>query len=244
MKQIKLRRLLLLSLPAAVFAVTACAPKFFAKHTRFNESCKKIGSYCLVKPEVEICEISAGGVVEIRDDWCARGLENVVGALQETLDQKGVAYRRVSLDADFKKEAAEIRALYRAVSQSIRTHALGTGPHVFPEKTKSFDYSIGPIDEILKKYGCDGLIIVYGTDQVSTSGRKALMALSAIAGAFTGVVIVPVGGMTTVNFALVDGDGNILWYNSKIEEGYDLRNPDSALKLIRNVVADYPQCKK
>jgi len=113
---------------------------------------------------------------------------------------------------------------------------------VFPEKVKSFDYSIGPIDTILARYGCNALIVVYGTDEISTSGRKALMALGTIAGAFTGTVLVPMGGMTTVNFALIDANGNILWYTSRAEGGYDLRKPESALKLINHVIADYPKC--
>jgi hypothetical protein len=155
-----------------------------------------------------------------------------------------VDYKRITIDDDLKKEIEDIRALYKAVSQSIRLHAIGPGPYVFPDKVASFDYSIGPIDTILNRYDCDALIIVYGTDAISTGGRKALMALGAIAGAFTGVVVMPAGGATTINFAVIDEGGNILFYTSKAGAGYDLRKPESALSIVNQVVAEYPECIK
>jgi len=244
MSNIKINYYLFLIVIITIFIGSGCVPKTYRKHLKFNTNCKLINSYCLIKPDVEISEVSAGGVKEIRDDWCAEGLENVVNSLQKTLAQKKVDYKRIFVDSDFKKEIEDIRTLYRAVSLSIRLHAIGSGPHVFPEKAKSFDYSIGSIDPIVDRYDCDALIVVYGTDEISTGGRKALMALSTIASAFTGVVIVPRGGMATVNFALIDSSGNILWYNSRSEGGYDLRNQESAQKLIDNVVAEYPKCAK
>lgn len=244
MSAVKLKQFSLLIFIISISILISCAPKTYKTHPQFGTNCKLIKSYCLIKPDVEICEISAGGVKEIRDDWCEQGLENVVAALQKTLDLKKVNYKRIIIDDDFKKEIEDIRALYRAVSQSIRLHAIGPGPHVFPEKTASFDYSVGPIDTILDRYNCDALIIVYGTDQISTGGRKALMALGAIAGAFTGVVVMPVAGMTTINFAVIDQGGNILFYTSKAGGGYDLRKPESALSLVNQVVTEYPECKK
>jgi hypothetical protein len=244
MNPLKRKCFVFLILMIAMSTALGCVPKTYRKHQQFDTNCKLINNYCLIKPDVEICEISAGGVKEIRDDWCAEGLENVVAALQKTLAQKNVNYKRITADEDFKKEVEDIRALYRAVSQSIRLHAIGGGPHAFPDKLKSFDYSIGPINTVLDTYDCNALIVVYGTDEISTSGRKALMALGAVAGAFTGVTIMPRAGMTTVNFSLIDSDGNILWYTSKAQGGYDLRKPESAHKLIDAVVADYPQCVK
>ncbi len=244
MRELKLKQFVPLIFMLTIFVLFGCAPKTYKTHPQFNTNCKLIKSYCLIKPDVEICEISAGGVTEIRDDWCAQGLENVVGALEKTLDLKKVNYKRITIDDDFKKEIEDIQALYRAVSQSIRLHAIGPGPYVFPDKAASFDYSVGPIDTILDRYDCDALIIVYGTDAISTGGRKALMALGVLAGAFTGVVVMPAGGITTINFALIDEGGNILYYTSKAGGGFDLRKPESALSLVNQVIADYPECKK
>lgn len=241
---IKLKQFSMVIFIAYIFVLLGCAPKTYKLHPQFNTNCQLIKSYCLVKPDVEICEISAGGIKEKRDDWCAQGLENVVAALQKTLDLKNVNYKPITIDDDLKKEIEDIQALYRAVSMSIRMHAIGPGPYVFPDKSASFDYSIGPINAISDRYDCDALIIVYGTDEISTGGRQALMALGAIAGAFTGVVVMPAGGLTTINFALIDENGEILYYTSKAGGGFDLRKPESALSLVNQVITDYPECKK
>jgi hypothetical protein len=110
---------------------------------------------------------------------------------------------------------------------------------------KNFDYSIGPIDKILQKHGTDALIFVYGFDEISTGGRKALQAAGIIAGALTGVVVLPRSGFTVINAAIVDPSGAVLWYNVKGSQGgYDLRNPESATNFIRSVLSDYPGIKK
>ncbi|MBT8340977.1 MAG: hypothetical protein HKP58_18860 [Desulfatitalea sp.] len=220
-----------------------CSPATYKIHPEFNQRCQKIGSYCLIKPDVEICQISAGGVREVRDDWCELGLANVIAALEKTLTQKEVVFKDIVVEGRMDETADEIRALYRAVSYSIRVHAIG-GPNVFPDKASNFDYAIGPIDDFLNVYGCDALIIVYGSDEVSSGGRKAVAVLGLLAGAFTGVAATPRGAITAINFATIDADGNILWYNSKAEGGYDLRSKDSTQQLIDNVLAEYPRCNR
>ena len=243
MSDLKLKPFVILIFVLSISVLISCAPKTYKINPQFNTNCKLIKHYCLVKPDVEICEISAGGVKEKRDDWCAQGMKNVTAALKKSLDLKNVNFKPITIDDDLKNETEDIQALYRAVSQSIRLHAIGPGPFVFPDKTAKFDYSIGPINTILDRYDCDALITVYGTDAISTGGRKALMALGAIAGAFTGVVVMPAGGMTTINFALIDENGNILYYSSKAEGGYDFRDPESALNFVDKALADYPECK-
>jgi fructose-specific phosphotransferase system IIC component len=85
------------------------------------------------------------------------------------------------------------------------------------------------------------MLFVYGFDEISTSGRKALTFLSIIAGAFTGVAIVPRAGITSISIALVDASGTILWYSIKGSEGgFDLRDPESASRLLRGILSGFP----
>jgi hypothetical protein len=70
------------------------------------------------------------------------------------------------------------------------------------------------------------------------------MAAGAIASALTGVVVMPRGGVTTVEVALVDASGTILWYDFQAQSGSDLRDPGSAAQLANQVVSDFPECGK
>jgi len=215
----------------------------YRAHPEFEMRTKDTKISGLLTPDIKIYEFTAGGVRELRDDWCTKGTENVQAALIQCFQEKPLEIKPVAIDEEMEEEMQDIYALYRAVSTSINTHTYGE--FKFPEKMRNFDYSIGPIDKILQKHGIDALIFVYGFDEISTGGRKALQVAGIIAGALTGVVVIPRSGITVINASVVDPSGAILWYNIKASEGgYDLRDPQSATKFIRAVLSDYTGAKK
>lgn len=223
--------------------VFACAPPAYRKHPEFEVRYKNIKDPGLIPPDVKIYEFTAGGVRELRDDWCAVGRENVLKACQKCFSEKKVLIKPLAIGKESEEEMEDILALYRAVTMMIRAHAY-PGPNLFPEKQKNFDYSIGPIEGVLRKCGSDSMIFVYGMEEISTGGRKALMALGMIAGALTGVYVVPRGGITLVSIAVVDSSGSIIWYNVNSAGGHDLRNPEGAAVLVRDSLSDFPSLGK
>jgi hypothetical protein len=101
---------------------------------------------------------------------------------------------------------------------------------------------VGSIEELLRRLGADALIFVYGYDEISTVGRKALTVLGVAIGAVTGVMILPRSGITAVSVGLVDPSGAILWYNTKAGAGaYDLRKAESAKALLQAILTDLPR---
>ena len=233
----------LLAVLCLLFIAFGCAPKAYRAHPQLEIRAKNVKHPGLVRPDIDICELTAGGVRELRDDWCEIGETCVLRAMVENLRAKEIKIETLELGKDIEKEMEEIQALYRAVSLSIQLHTYG--PYLFPEKKKNFEYSIGPIDGILQKFEADALIFVYGIDEISTAGRKALKAASVVVGAFTGVVIMPRSGMTILSVALVEAPGTILWYCIKSSQGgYDLRKPESASDLVENVLRDFPRLGK
>lgn len=224
-----------------LFLAFSCAPKAYRAHPELEVRSTGINNPGFVAPDIKIYELTAGGVRELRDDWSIKAEENVRRATTEGLTEKAAEIKTLTIDKDIEEEMDDIRALYRAVSSSIQLHTYG--PHVFPEKKKHFEYSIGSVERILRKFGSDALIFVYGFDEESTTGRKALHAAGIIAGAFTGVVVTPRYAITSVSVALVEESGTILWYcNSK--GGYDLRKPESVAKLVKHILSDFPRLGK
>lgn len=220
-----------------------CAPPSFRAHPQFEARTRAIRSPGLLSPDVKIYEFTAGGVRELRDEWCAKGKENVQNAVTGCLRENLWEVKPIVLDKDLEEEMEDIYALYRAVSVSILRHTYGE--FLFPEKVKNFDYSVGSLENITRRFGADALIFVYGFDEISTAGRKALTAAAVIAGAFTGVMIIPRGGITFVSVAVVEPAGTILWFNCKGGQGaYDLRDPESATELVRRVLSELPRFQK
>jgi hypothetical protein len=226
-----------------LFVAFGCAPLTKTVHPEFETRTKDIKTTGLLSPDIKIYEFTAGGVRELKDDWCVKGKENVQRAMIEGLGEKPLEVKPIIIEKETEEEMEDIYALYRAVSTSIILHT--RGENKFPEKIKNFSYSVGSVENILKRYGVDTLIFVTGLDEISTAGRKALTAAGIIAGALTGVMVIPRSGITVVSVAMVDPSGAILWYNIKGSQGgYDLRNPESATKLVREILADYPGVKK
>lgn len=226
-----------------LFTVFGCAPKAYRAHPELEMRVKNIKTQGLIPPDIKIYELTAGGVQELRDDWCDSGKENVLTAFMEIFKGKPIEIKPLVIDKDIEEEMEEIQALYRAVSTSIQLHTYG--PFLFPEKQKNFDYSIGSVERILQRYGSDALIFVHGFDEISTGGRKALTATGVLIGAITGVAIMPKAGITALSVALVDKSGSILWYSIKSSQGgHDLREPDSTARLVESILSDFPTLKK
>ena len=156
----------------------------------------------------------------------------------KAFEARGVVLKPLAVDRAMQAPLEDLTALYRAVSYSIVEHTYQRFP--FPTKLENFDYSLGPIDDVLKRSRADALVIVYGIDQISTTGRKALRGVGLVLGSITGQPVVS-SGTTALNIALVDRSGAVLWYNIAGQDGgYDLRDPASARAFVQRLVADFP----
>jgi len=215
----------------------------YRAHPEFDTRSRQIHKAGVLSPDIKIYELTTGGVREMRDDWCKTGKENVARAAGDCIRERLVEVQIIPIDKETEEELEDILALYRAVSSSIISYTYGD--YKFPEKVKKFEYSVGPVDSFLKRWGSDVLVVITGSDEISSSGRKALTAAAVVISALMGVVMVPGGGLTVVSAGVVDPSGDILWYNVKGSHGgYDLRNPESTKKLLMSIFSDFPGLKK
>lgn len=221
-------------------ATAGCAPTFQSNRAELDIRARKLRNVLLLPPDTKICELSAGGISEQRDDWCSVGRKNMEKAIIENLSGKGISVKVFQVPADLVNEVDEIKALYQAVKGSIYTHAYywdGQNPNFFPDRLKNFDYTVGSLDKLLKKQKADGLLLIYAEDEVSSSGRKALRVIQAINPFGT----VARSGMTEAVIALTDRKGDILWNNIFYESGgYDLRELDSTKSFVKELLVKFP----
>jgi len=80
---------------------------------------------------------------------------------------------------------------------------------------------------------------LYGSDEISSSGRQALQVLGVLTG------MMPRSGITAISFALVDASGSVLWYDIKGGQGnFDLGKYDSVLQLVAGALDELPKSDK
>ncbi len=239
MRLSKKRYVALLLVPCILFLPFGCAVIKSNTHPEFEARFKNIENFGLIPPDIKIYELTAGGVRELKDEWSDMGKENVINALMKKLKEKDIKVEIITKD-EMMEEAL---ALYRAVSMCIELHT--QGPFVFPEKQKNFDYSIGSIEKALEENNVDALMIIYGSDEDTTGGRQALIALGVLASIATGVVVAPRAGITTMDVALVDPSGIILWYKNKSSgASHALVKPGDATSFVEDIFSDFPESDK
>ncbi len=232
---------ILVGLAAATLLVVlaGCMPAVkWGVHPELTERAKAVHAIGVAPASVKIYQLSAGGARELVSEWSDTGRRNVMSAVVAQITGKSVAVKTVNAERETADELEDVYRLYEAIATSITWHTY-PGEHLFPEKVKRFEYSVGPIDGILKKCKSDALLVVYARDEISTGGRKALMALGSIpliGGA------APHRGITAVSMGLFDRSGALLWYNDLGNAGdFDLRDSRSAAAVINNVMATFPR---
>lgn len=232
---------LLLSCLFPILSYAATTPHWV--HYTLLQGEPKLPKKVVVLPvNIEVVEVTAGGVEEEVPDWSAEASNSVLKALSAKIKNEP-SLKEVKLPRLSKKNNRNVDehiALYKLV---VNTAASLNWEH----KARRFDYSIGPGLKLLrKKTGADAAILVYGQDEVSTTGRKAKAVISRIpfVGALAGPP--PTLGHSYIHVGVVDlKTGNLLWMNSEYQDGAtDLRNHDDAKELVNTIFEWYPAIEK
>lgn len=240
------RLLRLAFVPILLFAGTllAAEEETFRTPPDFANRMKGVRTILAFRPDIRIFEITAGGVRAPRPEWCSEGCENVQAAVVGEFRKYGYDLKVADPGSDNTAGVRDVLLLYEDVVTSILLHAYG-GPNGFPGKKANFDYTLGPIDDILGTAGADALLLIRGFDEISTSGRKTLQTLAVLAGALGGVVVTPNMGGTALIVGLVDRSGDILWFNLRSGKGgYNLRDPESVARIVSESLAGFQERRK
>ena len=212
-------------------------------HYKLLQSNPSLPKKVVVLPvNIEVLEVTAGGVKEEVPAWSAEASKNVLQSLSAAI-KKDPTLKEVRAPRFSKKSSAvvdEHMALYKLVVNT----ASSVG---WQHKIRRFDYGIGPgLTSLRRQTGADAAVMVYGRDHVSTAGRKA----KAVAGnipilnIFTGPP--PKLGHSYIHIGVVDlKTGDLLWMNSEYREGAsNLRDYDDANEIIAEIFEWYPGIEK
>lgn len=198
------------------------------------ETLPKGGTIVIMPPDVELFEISAGGVLEPKAEWTQAAAKHLRSALTDRsakLDMKSVFLSEGDSD-----EVAEINALHAAVAGAIALHHFGPSMLRLPTKEGKLDWSLGePVRLIKQKTGADYAFFTWIRDSYASAERIAMMVTLALFG-------IGVGGGAQVGYAsLVDlNTGQVLWFNRLIRMHGDLREADKAVETLDTLLEGFP----
>lgn len=182
--------------------------------------------------DVELFELSAGGVLAPKADWTDAANKHMGAALKKKVGALGLSTQFI--DDKQADDHAEVLHLYGAVARAISSHHMG--PVKLPTKDDKLDWSFGDAFRPLReatgaRYG----LFTWMRDSYASAERKAMMVGLALLG-------VGVGGGVQVGYAsLIDLEtGQVLWFNQSISAFGDLRDAASATGSIDGLLQGFP----
>ncbi|MFC7537711.1 hypothetical protein ACFQPG_10095 [Sphingomonas sp. GCM10030256] len=204
------------------------------------------GDYSLVvmRPDVTVGSVKAGGLVEPRADWTEQARANLIAALKAQQAGRGgktlVLERRDSFPGVSAETVAELERLHGAVGNSIALHKYA-GFDLPTKRRRGLEYTLGE-DAVRfgQKTGYDYALFLYAEDSFASTERVAMQVLG-VAGCFIGFCAPNIGGGGQIAYAsLVDlKTGEVVWFNvlqagtqiAGIKMG-DIRTPQGATQMV------------
>ena len=177
------------------------------------------GDYSLLvmRPDVQVGTVTAGGLVEPRPEWTEQARRHVLEALEAQQAGRGgrtvVAERRDSLPGVDAKLVADLERLHNAVGNSIALHKY-LGAELPTKRRRGIEWTLGEDAVRLgRATGMDYALFLYAQDSIASSERVALQVLG-IAGCFIGFCAPQGGGGQLAYASLVDlRTGDVIWFN-------------------------------
>ena len=207
------------------------------------------GDYSLIvmRPDVQVGTVTAGGMIEPRAEWTEQARANLLRALVEQQGGRGgrtvIAERRDSIRGVDADTVADLERLHLAVGNSIVIHKYSPGNEL-PTKRRGIDWTLG--EDAVKfgrATGMDYALFLYAQDSVASTGRVALQVLG-VAGCFIGFCAPQGGGSQTAFASLVDlRTGEVVWFNVLQTGGMlpgvsfgDIRTPEGAAQMVERLL--------
>jgi hypothetical protein len=192
----------------------------------------------LMTPDIEISELTAGGMLEPKAEWTAQARRHFVDSMRDQLAQKKVRlalYERPLDDPEREKADVRLLKLHDAVGGTILVHKL-LPQQALPTKDGRFDWTLGAGTRALhERTGADYAVFALVRDAHATAGRAAVM----VGAALVGVALPPARQVGFIS--LVDlRTGDIVWFNRLIDASGDLRTPEPARKAVKGLLDGFP----
>jgi hypothetical protein len=206
------------------------------------------------RPDVHVGSLSVGGIDEPNVEWTESARTNIQSALEASPD---FADANIVFLDELENEQAEVlnqyRGLFEVVAGAMFTHV--TAGDRLPTKTREVrdyerrrvvketvvDWSVGEGAAQLKDItGSDYAMFVYTYDSYGDSGRKAAQVVGML-GCLIGACVIVNAGVHVGYAGIVDlNTGDIVWFNSDLAMGGDVRDEEGAEKRVSQLMREFP----
>ena len=219
-----------------VALLAGCAAAVQRQTADLRREAGKTPTIVVMPLDVELAQLTAGGMPEPHAEWTEAALKH----MRDALEVEARSYRVKLTDFHSERGSAEDRQtsldlvkLHRAVGGAVLVHQYLPGL-ALPNKDGKFDWSLGPsVAAISRSHEADYALFLFVRDSYATGGRMAFIVIAALMG-------VGVEGGAQVGFASVVDlkTGEIVWFNRLARPQGDLRTPEAAAETVKALISD------
>ena len=220
---------------ALLATLAGCATEVARQTPELRRDTAKVPRIVVMPLDVELAQLTAGGLTEPHAEWTDAALRHMRAALDAEAKVRNVTL--VDFDTERgtpadRETSLDLVRLHRAVGGAVMLHQYLGQP--LPSKDGKFDWSLGPaVAAISRAHDADYALFLFVRDSYATAGRVAAIIVGALLG-------IGVPGGAQVGFASVVDlkTGDIVWFNRLIRGHGDLRTPDAAAETVKALVSD------
>ena len=218
-----------------IAVLAGCAAPVQRQTPELRRETGKIPRIVVMPLDVELAQLTAGGMAEPHAEWTDAALKHMRAALDGEAKARNVTlvdFQSERGSPEDRETSLDLVKLHRAVGSAVMVHQyMGLA---LPSKDGKFDWSLGPaVAAIARSHDADYALFLFVRDSYATAGRVAVIVVGALLG-------IGVPGGAQVGFASVVDlkTGDIVWFNRLLRPQGDLRTPDAAAETVKALVAD------
>ena len=207
------------------------------------------GTLVIIEPDIELTEVTAGGLQEPRREWTTAARANYPPVVKQLLAAENgpqISVYDVPDDTAPGSRLGQVLRLNQEVAMSIAQYS-ATGSVLATKKDPLtgkplLDWQLGQgVQEIRQLTGADYALFTYVRDSYASSGRTALRTFALIAGAAMGAYVDIGGGVQVGVASVVDlRTGQVVWHNLMVRQSGDLRDEKGARAAVKQLLEDLP----
>lgn len=191
----------------------------------------------LFRPDIEVSELTAGGVEAPNADWASQARSNLMAAVAKSISIDKASINPIpDLQGDDNRMVVDYRLLLKAVVRSAFAHRLASEDRL-PTKMGKFAWTLGPGANRLGAIG-DGEygLFLSSEDSFRSTESNAVRVVGALLGAEQQVE-------KHMGYAgLVDlKTGDLVWLNVDPIMHGDVRTPDGADRRVAELLQKFPK---
>lgn len=198
----------------------------------------------LMRPDVQVGELAAGGLPQPNADWTSAARANIAAALAKNQAARKIDFRVLDASTpEGQQLVSDYEALHRAAANAIVEFAYGSKLPTKKGKKGDyvFDWTLGPgAQRIADLSGGNYALFFFTLDNFASASRKAMQAVGML-GCLVGACVIVRGGTHISYVSMVElSTGNIVWFNIQRGSEGDVREAEGAQGLVDSLMASMP----